>query len=459
MRSNILSTSTFLAVFFTAFVVDISSALAATVTFGTPSGASNYVAGENAGDKPIIYGAVGGNPCATNPGSTAFCNSCAAGTTACSERRIHANLMLQINFTVTAETPGFIYVGIVDGGTYSVLTSQVVKSDASTVGKDYVGYVQIPWGEICNAYVAGDTTCNGGNITTSKDMFVAISPDNVVSAEEATLVNVRVFAPDPATSDDISCADSPAKDGICTFVVSPGDEKVYIDAQSSGSYPAVNSVPVRFVRLFYADTGNVTDINYAYPYADISVDDAGDLNNTFAEGFQNDVTYGFKVAIVDDAYNVALMTSTAQVNTTCGGNGAIPADDATCDFITTPANVLGLLSEDVNCFVTTAAYGSNMAAKVQTFRDFRNKFLLSNSWGTKFVQAYYHFGPFAARFINNYPSLKPVARIALWPLWAFAQLSLSQGLAIGFAFLLSIVSAFVLAARGILVWRAQQKIS
>ncbi|HEY5514447.1 MAG TPA: MXAN_2562 family outer membrane beta-barrel protein [Geomonas sp.] len=72
------------------------------------------------------------------------------------------------------------------------------------------------------------------------------------------------------------------------------------------------------------------------------------------------------------------------------------------------------------CFIATAAYGCYSAPQVQALRDFRDRFLLTNSPGRAFVAWYYRYGPRGAHFINAHPWLKAPVRVALLPLVAGA---------------------------------------
>lgn len=445
---------------FAAFCLILATALAAnaaSVTFSAPTGASNYIEGKNAGDTPIIYGAIAGplSNCVNSLTTTTFCNNC-NGDIACSERRIHGNLRLRIPFTVTTETAGYIHFGLVDGGNYQPIATNVTRSTNDQVSKGASGYVEVPWGVICDAYAAklgaSDPNCDNNINSINNNMFVAISPDNSISAEEASPINIRIFTPPHSGSyvenSEISCIDDPPRDGVCSFRAGPGDEKVYIDPiDVTGTYPTVDNVPIRALRLFYATAGNVTDINYTNPYIDMNIDSTGRPDPDNAKGLTNDIYHGFKIAIIDDAYNVALLTSDAQVALACPGGSTIDAaGDATCDYVTLPSNVIGLLSDDFNCFISTAAYGSSMAPKVRTFREFRNQFLLRTKWGKTFVQSYYAYGPYAARFVHDYPAFKPVARVLLWPLWAFAALALKYGLAAAVAAFSTFLFVLIFAA-------------
>ncbi len=72
------------------------------------------------------------------------------------------------------------------------------------------------------------------------------------------------------------------------------------------------------------------------------------------------------------------------------------------------------------CFIATAAYGTPMAKEVQTLREFRDEYLLSNSMGQAFVDFYYRVSPPIAEFITEHPSLKPIARAGLVPVVAIS---------------------------------------
>jgi hypothetical protein len=100
---------------------------------------------------------------------------------------------------------------------------------------------------------------------------------------------------------------------------------------------------------------------------------------------------------------------------------------AQCKWAATPSEVLGLLSEDLNCFVASAAYGTSMQKELGTLRRFRNRVLLAHDWGRTFVTKYYKYGPYAARYIHDKPVLRAVSRAALWPAVGFSKLTFKIG--------------------------------
>jgi hypothetical protein len=67
------------------------------------------------------------------------------------------------------------------------------------------------------------------------------------------------------------------------------------------------------------------------------------------------------------------------------------------------------------CFIATAAYGSYLDSHVQTLRDFRDSYMVTNPIGQSFVSTYYRLSPPIAEFIDDHPALKPIVRAGLVP--------------------------------------------
>lgn len=92
------------------------------------------------------------------------------------------------------------------------------------------------------------------------------------------------------------------------------------------------------------------------------------------------------------------------------------------------------------CFIATAAYGTPMAAEIDTLRDFRDTYLLSNTVGSAFTDAYYRVSPAIADAVAQSPVLAAVVRVLLVPViflgkvaMAMPVLTLFIGLSLGFA--------------------------
>ena len=77
------------------------------------------------------------------------------------------------------------------------------------------------------------------------------------------------------------------------------------------------------------------------------------------------------------------------------------------------------------CFIATAAFGSPLTGQVEILRKFRDKYLLTNYPGRKFVAWYYRNGPAVANYIEDKPLAKVAVRVALYPLIGFSFILLA----------------------------------
>lgn len=77
------------------------------------------------------------------------------------------------------------------------------------------------------------------------------------------------------------------------------------------------------------------------------------------------------------------------------------------------------------CFIATAAFGSPLAGQVEILRKFRDRYLLTNTLGQKFVAWYYRNGPVAADWIKDKPLAKAAVQAGLYPLIGFSFLLIS----------------------------------
>lgn len=76
---------------------------------------------------------------------------------------------------------------------------------------------------------------------------------------------------------------------------------------------------------------------------------------------------------------------------------------------------------DGPCFVATAAHGDAAAEPVRTLRAYRDQRLARSYPGRVFTKAYYRYGRYGARFLRTFPAFKPLVRVALRPLVAYAR--------------------------------------
>jgi len=72
------------------------------------------------------------------------------------------------------------------------------------------------------------------------------------------------------------------------------------------------------------------------------------------------------------------------------------------------------------CFIATAAYGSPLHPHVETLRDFRDRYLMTNKLGRGFVDLYYRYSPCMVNIIAKQKILRITARYYLLPVIAFS---------------------------------------
>jgi hypothetical protein len=423
----------------------------ALAVINTPTGLSYYTpgtatVGTTAGTSPTIYGgmvttngtALG--ECLTNPTADATCNSCdgKTGLTPCNPVSIHPNLNLKITMmsgTASSFTGGNARVRFKVGTTVDSASSTI-----PLVGQNFLA--TIPWNKICNA-ASGKADCTA-SFTTTLSVGIDNNGDDTFEEHVDFAVNYRYIDTntDPVanyTPCPPGTAPAAADQGACDFEVYPGDEKIYLTdfgVSSNGLATPTAGIKYKSIVLFYEPTfAAITNASsqFTFNFTGDGTAEPG-LDNTKVTGLVNDEhQYCFALGNQDQAGNISFFTPASEL-----------VDANVKKYCATPSQVVGLL-DDKHCFIATATYGSPMAPEVNTFRSFRNQFLMTNHPGRTFVKAYYKFGPVAAGWISESPFLKALSLALLWPLLMFAKLSLSFGLVVSFVTLLATTFAGILA--------------
>ena len=83
------------------------------------------------------------------------------------------------------------------------------------------------------------------------------------------------------------------------------------------------------------------------------------------------------------------------------------------------------IDTDIGCFIATVAYGSPMEPHVKILREFRDRFLIVNTAGKRFVGFYYSYSPPIADFIAENKSLRAFARVILLPFVGVSWLAMN----------------------------------
>jgi hypothetical protein len=107
--------------------------------------------------------------------------------------------------------------------------------------------------------------------------------------------------------------------------------------------------------------------------------------------------------------------------TAVGMNGAIIQLDPP------PVPPKGADGDGGGCFIATAAYGSYIEPYVMVLREFRDRFLLTNTVGTACVGFYYIYSPPVADFIARNETLQAAVRLSLLPVVGVSWISLKFG--------------------------------
>ena len=414
-----------------------------------------------------LLGGVSGT-CTGSTSSSSTCNSCADGTAPCNTRRIHNDLIIEITFTFTDSSgkQGPVRVTTdLDDGEKNLTVVQKPSGDITSGSSITIG---IQWSEICDKLFGGGS-CNDAstlsNLGQSEALRIGVDidgDDEWTSTSEFS-TELRFTVADIGSATTTLCDDATTTDpnGPCNFLAYPGDSKIFLEEVQAGcSFPQVDGSDseIQALRVFYTeDSTNAFPTFETSTFKDIELTgDSSSCSGTIGEvalasnevdGLTNGTLYRFAIGALDEANNLGMVTDNS-------GSSDDPNDNTTCFnqtdedwplncFMATPSEVIGLIEEEFDCFITTATYGTAFRPKVEVFRAFRNRFLKSNWIGQKIINSYYKVSPPIAHWIRNNPNSKPVMRFILWPLWFFAKACLEYPLII----LMSLLTLLALVGR------------
>ncbi|MCE3009828.1 MAG: hypothetical protein LW875_04360 [Proteobacteria bacterium] len=350
---------------------------------------------------------------ANDPNST--CDTCANITNlctttqlACNEKSVHNDLRLYVEFQVDSVPASSSFMAKWGNATVTISDQSV-----STPVAGSILWVRIDWDNICNA--ADSASCSSNSdFNGTLDVGVSNGSSTTDFSNKVSLkVNFRgvdaALAARHADGWSTACA---ADEGFCKFSMQPGDKKAFVnDLERAATGPSDSSnIKWDRLRMYYRPTQGSFCLSPATDgYADLLVKDktvvAASLSNNKVDGLNNDVTYDFLMASVDEAGNVQYFSDPAVLNAT------------PTRYRATPGKVVGLL-DGQSCFIATAAFGSSMAPQVNLLRQFRSEVLLKFQAGRSFVKWYYENSPDWALKISQSESLRALVRVLLWPMVA-----------------------------------------
>jgi hypothetical protein len=212
---------------------------------------------------------------------------------------------------------------------------------------------------------------------------------------------------------------------LTLFVVCPGhatERDVTLQWDESIDAPYLQSYRIYYYTIS-GDPGSLDTSDYAVSYtlvggSPVTINPQTDPKPITIDKSNIEITIHFS-----DANRVYFFVATA-VDT--GGLESIPTSEVTFSTNTssTTTTTIPPISTTIaptngggggGCFIATAAFGSSLDPHVQVLRDFRDRYLLTNSTGQTFVDYYYRYSPPIADVVRKHESLKSAARWALVP--------------------------------------------
>lgn len=400
---------------------------------------------EISSDKLTVYGGIAGDdgivPISGDSNSTVnTCNdSTLTSIRACNQKSVHSGLSLRVSFQVTKDVSSAAVKAYLD----TTLLTTTSPSTVTATANSTTVTIETTWGEICSALGIGSNCLNSTSGSFTKSLKFGVDSDasgDVDDAEKKTItLKIHYMASADSGTTLSFCTGTAVGSGMCNLEFFPGDQKAFINSAlyggTDGSFPwdaiAVFPVPVgsnsdsNVVTTFY--TALAEPIFKTFDPDDGTIPDSAVGSDSIVNGERYCFIYGVK----NQTQNIyKFVTSAGAAATAC----------------LTPSEVAGLL-DDKSCFISTAAFGSDMAPEVQTFRAFRNKFLLKNKLGKSFVRTYYKLSPPAANLISQNDYLRSMARTALYPFLFFASVALKFGLLAAITLFLFLTMSLTLVVR------------
>lgn len=393
-------------------------------------GASNVIIDDK--DNATIFGGTAFNsdynnsecfeqePTGDDIGLFLTCNSCTDTLQSCNPNRISELGVLKISFIAdTAPNPGPVLVTTEQG--IEIAQSSDREQQQADPNQSAVAYVD--WEGLCE--LDDNNTCSDASGTITIKVGIDSNEDGKISTEEGGFVTIKIQNPNKDDDANISSLDC-LKAGVCDFKIFSGNEKAFIgQIKKSSSFPNWKGSVFNKLKIFYSSESfqNATPLS---SNLEISIGTNITLDEEFIIApLINNTQYYFRVAVVDKAKNIAFITSDEQIQNACGGTGTLTASQCeACPYCTKPANVVGILTKDLNCFISTATYGSSQAPLVKLFREFRNKILLKFKAGIWLTKFYYKWGSQASLVLEKYPIMKIFSGLILTPLAILAWISL-----------------------------------
>lgn len=392
------------------------STAALTFTEGSITGVSLFDSTEKR-----IYAGIAGT--CLSPSSTEPCNTCtdaSGGLKPCNKLAVHQALAIKFSFTSSIDLTGK-FVSLKVGNATLGKTDLGQPVAGQVAGQSYS--LETTWRDFCIKAATAvtnlnpDCSLNGSNDVTSSGVHFYIYEDAAETEVPVTFHGIPTSGY-PYVEQTFGVGNY----GLYKYFFRAGDKKLILQkADSLITSGMPTSTPELYAIAYFLDqqdapTTPVDTLLFANGKNSFTFHKfdktKGELSDgPYIENLENGFQYCVVTGQMNKAQNIFSFT-TLSLDPTLA--------------CATPNPVVGIL-EDKGCFISTAAFGSDMAREVILFRQFRDSVLLKSSAGKWFVEQYYHYSPPFADFIARSETLRAMARAGLYPFLGLAWLSLSIG--------------------------------
>lgn len=396
-------------------------------------------------DGATIFAGIAGDP-VSGTTTTSTMNTCASlsgSSKACNQTAVHPGLEFKVSFQTTKDLTNVLMTMEVCDGT--ACGSPLYSATVSATGNSTVLTATTTWSQICQGLTGMNSSCTAGTVvslTRSIKIAVDENADGSIAEDEKKSYTLKFHYINPGNASETQayCPTTATGFGMCNLEFIPGDQKGFIntaiyagnDSATGLSWDAIAVFPV-FSSNVGTDSGVISGFRpsqaepvfKSFDSTNGTIPDSAVSSGNIVNGDRYCFIYGTRNQ-AKNVYNI-VTTGISDTNSLC----------------IEPSEVVGLL-ENKGCFISTAAFGSDMAPEVQMFREFRNDYLLTNVVGRLFVKTYYKLSPPAAHFIAGHDWLRSLTRFALYPFLLYAYLTVNLGFLIGTLAMVLLSAAVVL---------------
>lgn len=379
-----------------------------------------------------IYGGIAGTCAATGSGTCNSCGDTSQPARACNTKSVYSSLPITITFSSDKVLNNARVKITTDAASGTGESSELTFTANAAAGISTS--VSLTWGYLCQNDQNFTPTCTttllpeANFFNAARKIYLYVDENNdsdFADDGEKKSIDAKLQVLDASSTtinqQDFCIASDASKFGMCGYELAVGDSKFYLQklftsSTTEGTSPAKYSsgspewYGLAFFPVDVADVNLISNKSIAPQIR--QYDSQFGLPDNTVTGLENYKNYCLLMGNVSKAQNIYKYNS---IN-------ASPVN--TC---AQPSEVVGMLT-DKKCFISTAAFGSEMADQVQLLRKFRNEFLLTNTFGRAFVKTYYKYSPPVAHFIEHSEILKGITRGLLYPFIAMAWLAVNFGM-------------------------------